>query len=175
MAEDWFAGAEGREAEEQDFLDRLRERASEAPWSVSPLQTSAATWGVPIYLSVEIDSLSGLRKGHFPRDLEVAYFPASSASGRGLEGGWGDSRYPLDAQVAATGGPLEVWGIKAAPQQFADWAIEWFVAQLSRPLALQSWQRNATTVVLADVSKELGHTRAFWKRRGKPGNVRNLN
>ncbi|MFQ1001038.1 hypothetical protein [Modestobacter sp. SSW1-42] len=162
----WFTGAEPRNDAEACYLATVRELAPS--WDVAglrPEQTSVLTVLTPLLLTVQLVGL--------PADvaLQVGYW-FDPPRGPGLEGEWGD-RYLLDAHLDGADG-LTVFGLTAAPEEFAAWTADWLLAQLRRPVERLDWadpdgRVTASQWRLADTGLPLTREgRRSWRRRRRP-------
>ncbi|HLL65860.1 MAG TPA: hypothetical protein VK453_08925 [Micromonosporaceae bacterium] len=167
----WFADAVGRNDGEAAFLERLRQLSP--GWSVAGLSerdTSSLAAMVPLFVDVEVPGLPIPR-----RMLQVGYWTGGYYE-RALQGVWGDS-YLLDDHDGNDAEDLTVVGVRASHEQHAEWAADWFLRQLRRPVVRQEWLRRDRVVAarwrLDDTGRVLG-TRGRDLRRlfgGAPDRV----
>lgn len=156
----WFAGGEPRDEAEHAFLATWRARAG--MWAVADLQpshTSVTTAIDPLLVSV--DRIAGLPED---QSLQVGFWQ-TDPYGPALEGEWGD-RYLLDNHVYGRDG-LTVLGLRASPEQFANWTASWLEAQLMRPVDWLQWLNSRGTVVAT--RWRLVGSDFVLKSQGRPG------
>jgi hypothetical protein len=151
----WFPDEVGRNDAEARFLQRIRQIA--AGWSVPGLtperDTSSLTVLLPLYVDVDVADLPIAR-----RTLQIGYWTGEHYE-QALQGAWGDV-YLLDDHDGNDPEDLTVVGLRAGPEEYAEWAADWLLRQLHRPIVRQEWRHNgrmvAATWRLDDTGRVLG-------------------
>ena len=166
--EEWFYGADGRDAGEQSFLDALRAVAATSSWGISPEETSCMTSGAPLYLSVDLPAMTTFPGNRAARQLELTLWPTDSHQGLRLDGDWGNDDTPLDDVWFIEGGRLQVVGVQARADDLAQWAVRWIERQLARRIRFRQWRMGGGGATMEDTGEAVGLKAGPWARIGTP-------
>ena len=171
MSREWFPG-EGRHADDEAFLARLRTRA--AAEGVADADAGSSWAGDAGGLVAACVRVPGAPVEGVAPDLQVGL--ARDTTGWVLVGQWSTSDHVLDLPQS-----IDISDLSRTPEGLADRAFEWLVGQLARPVERLEWTAGRWSprieLRLGDPDELLALPSSGWpfrRRRGEPDRVTRL-
>ena len=163
MTPDWFPG-EGRHADDEAFLARLRARAAAA--GVGDAEVGSSWAGDAGGLVAACVRVPGAPVEGVAPDLQVGL--ARDTTGWVLLGQWALSDHVLDLPET-----IDIDHVPRTPEGLADRAFDWLVGQLARPVERLEWTSGhrppRIELRLRDPDELLALPRSGWPFRRRPG------
>lgn len=140
---EWFRGQMPSDPREARFVRTVAETAASGEWSdVSPSDTSTTTAydnGTGCLVEIQVPHLTTPI-----RILRVLYDPDDHPA---LQSEWSHAGYAFEDPPHPEHlyeGELYVSGLEASPEQYGQWAAQWFERQLRREVLRQEWDRRTS-------------------------------